>query len=56
LSSLNKAGKSQTPAAIAAALEIPRERVKKAMQRMVRDGKLRRTADGYEIVTAVGTF
>jgi DNA-binding IclR family transcriptional regulator len=55
LSCIGKAGEPQTPSAIAAALEIPQERAKKAMQRMAHEGKLRRTVDGYEIVTA-GTF
>ena len=51
LTHINKVGKPQSPAAISAALGIPRERAKKAMQRMALDGKLVRTLRGYEIVT-----
>ena len=46
----------QTPSSIAAALPIPRERAKKAMQRLATAGKLRRTGFGYELVEGVGTF
>jgi hypothetical protein len=46
----------QTPASIAVALSIPRDRTKQAMWRMARDGKLVRTADGYQLVTAAVTF
>jgi hypothetical protein len=46
----------QTPSSIAGVLEIPRERAKKAMQRMAAGGKLVQTEKGYEIPTRVGTF
>jgi hypothetical protein len=49
-------GGPQMPAAIAAALPISRERAKKAMQRMASQGKLLRTPQGYQPVTALGTF
>ena len=56
LAYIRNAGRPQTPSAISAALPIPRERAKKAMQRMAEDGKLVRTSQGYEIVATVGTF
>jgi hypothetical protein len=46
----------QTPASIAAALGIPGERAKKAMQRMARTGELMRTHSGYAIASTLGTF
>jgi hypothetical protein len=45
------AGRPQTPSSIAAGLGIPRERAKKAMQRMESEGQLTRTPLGYRIVT-----
>jgi Bifunctional DNA primase/polymerase, N-terminal len=56
LAYIRNAGRPQTPSAISAALPIPRERAKKAMQRMAEDGRLVRTSQGYEIVATVGTF
>jgi hypothetical protein len=53
---VKNAGKPQTPSSVAAALSIPKERAKKAMQRLAQDGRLVRRSQGYEIVTAVGTF
>jgi hypothetical protein len=53
---ISSAGTTQTPASIAAVLPIPRERVKKAMQRMAQDGKLLRTKQGYEVANPLGTF
>ena len=50
LAYMSEQGTAQTPSAIAAALSIPRERAKKAMQRMSTNGKLRRTRSGYELV------
>lgn len=52
LSHMNRVDDPQQPAAIAAGLGIPRERVKKAMQRMASNGKLVRTPRGYELVTS----
>lgn len=46
----------QTPASVASALPIPRERAKKAMQRMAKDGKLLRSTGGYIVPGQVGTF
>ena len=42
LSHISGSGQPQTPASIASALPIPRERAKKAMQRMVKAGQLQR--------------
>jgi hypothetical protein len=53
---IRKAGISQTPSSVAAALPITRERAKKAMQRMAKDGKLLRTKKGYTVGGKVGTF
>src|ERR1051326_5526776 len=47
---------AQTPASIAAALPIPKERAKKALQRLANQGKLVRTPSGYEPSDAAGTF
>jgi hypothetical protein len=55
LAYLQTAGTPQTPASIAAALPIPRERAKKAMQRMAVEGKLVRLNSGYT-VRSLGTF
>ena len=46
----------QTPSTVAVALGIPRERAKKAMQRMAEDDRLLRTPAGYEAGPSVGTF
>jgi len=57
LTYLTDLGKAQTPSSIAAALSIPRERAKKAMQRMAKQGQLRRTKEGYLVVgDSLGTF
>ena len=49
LAQIRDAGAPQMPSCIAAALEIPRERAKKAMQRMAGEGKLVSTPDGYKL-------
>jgi hypothetical protein len=51
LTHIRNAGGPQMPSSIAAALSIPRERVKKALQRMAEHGKLLRTSQGYSIAT-----
>jgi len=56
LAHIRNAGRPQTPSLIAAALSIPTERAKKAMQRMAGDGRLVRTDRGYEIRAVAGTF
>jgi hypothetical protein len=58
LSHIQTAGSPARPSPIAAALNIPRELAKKALQRMAKEGKLVRTAQGYEVVQAasLGTF
>ena len=56
LAHIRNAGRPEMPSAVAAALSIPRERAKKAMQRMEGEGRLMRTPDGYQIATTVGTF
>jgi hypothetical protein len=56
LSYISNSGQMQTPASIASALPIPRERAKKTMQRMAKDGKLRRTEEGYAVGDMLGTF
>jgi hypothetical protein len=56
LSYISNCSQMQTPASIASALPIPRERAKKTMQRMAKDGKLRRTKEGYAVGDALGTF
>jgi hypothetical protein len=43
----------QTPSSIAAALGIPRERAKKAMQRLAEKAQILRTADGYIVAAGV---
>lgn len=47
LTCFSHAATPQTPAAVAASLTIPRERAKKSMQRMAKDGQLIRTPEGY---------
>jgi hypothetical protein len=49
LAYMREAGTPQMPASVARALPIPRERAKKAMQRMAERGVLRRTDSGYEV-------
>jgi hypothetical protein len=39
----------QTPSEVASALAIPRECIKKAMQRLGKHGKLKRTPEGYKL-------
>jgi len=56
LAYMRNAGAPQTPSSISAALQIPKERAKKAMQRMAGDGRLVRTSRGYEIGIPAGTF
>lgn len=56
LAYISEAGTPQTPSSIAAALPIPRERAKKAMQRMAKQAQLRRTKDGYIVGDSLGTF
>jgi hypothetical protein len=56
LAYMRDVGMPRTPASIAAALPIPRERVKKAMQRMVKAGTLLRTKEGYTVANTAGTF
>jgi hypothetical protein len=56
LAYIRNAGRPQTPSSVAAALPIPRERAKKAMQRLAADGRLLRTSQGYKTDTTVGTF
>jgi hypothetical protein len=56
LAFVRDAGEPQTPSSIASTLPIPRERAKKAMQRMVKDGQLRRTKSGYTVADMLGTF
>jgi hypothetical protein len=46
----------QTPSSTAAALGIPRERAKKALQRIAKEGRLLRTSIGYISASGVGTF
>ena len=46
---IRDAGAPQMPSSIAAALEIPRERAKKAVQRMAGEGKLVSTPGGYKL-------
>jgi hypothetical protein len=53
---LREAGKPQKPASVAAALPISRERAKKAMQRMAKNGTLLRTREGYTIRAWWGHF
>jgi hypothetical protein len=53
---IRDAGRPHTPSTIAAALSIPKERAKKAMQRMARSGRLLRTSDGYVSLAEAGTF
>ena len=50
LSYISDSNQPQTPASIASALPIPRERAKKAMQRMMKGGKLQRTKSGYTVL------
>lgn len=49
LAYIRDAAEPQTPASIVAALPIPRERAKKAMQRLAKEGKLCRTEQGYMV-------
>jgi hypothetical protein len=42
-------GSPKMPSSIAAALHIPRERAKKAMQRLAKRSELRRTKAGYTL-------
>jgi len=49
LAHIRGAGAPQMPSDIAAALEIPRERAKKAVQRLAGEGKLVSTAAGYKL-------
>lgn len=49
LAQIRDTGTPQMPSSIASALAIPRERVKKAMQRMAREGKLEATPEGYKL-------
>jgi hypothetical protein len=56
LAHVQKVCTPQTPSSIAAALPIPRERAKKAMQRLAEDGRLLRTKQGYVVPGPVGTF
>ena len=49
LAHISDAGAPQTPSCIATALEIPRERAKKAVQRLAREGKLVSTPAGYKL-------
>ena len=55
LAYVRDADEPQTPSSIALALPIPRERAKKAMQRMAKEGKLVRTDQGFTVETGVGT-
>lgn len=48
-------GEPQTPSSIASALPIPRERAKKVMQRMAKEGKLIRTEQDFTAGAGVGT-
>ena len=50
LSYISDSGQPQTPGSIASALPIPRERAKKAMQRMVKGGQLQRVKSGYTVL------
>ena len=57
LAYIAEVGMPQSPASIAAALPIPRERAKKAMQRLVKLGRLAVGKEGYTIgALALGTF
>jgi hypothetical protein len=49
LAHISDAGAPQTPSCIATALEIPRERAKKAVKRLAREGKLVSTPAGYKL-------
>ncbi len=49
LAQIRDAGAPQMPSEVAAALEIPRERAKKAMQRLAGEGKLVTTLEGYKL-------
>jgi hypothetical protein len=51
-----KSGVPQTPSSISAALAIPKERVKKAMQRMAGQGLLIGSSEGYVVPGQPGTF
>jgi hypothetical protein len=50
------AGQPQMPSSIASVLPIPKERAKKAMQRMEQEGKLLRGKSGYTAAGTPGTF
>jgi hypothetical protein len=56
LAYITEAGVPQTPSSIASVLPIPRERAKKAMQGMVKDGRLLRMKDGFVAGDGLGTF
>ena len=56
LAFIGDAGKPQPPSTVSAGLRIPRERAKKAIQRMAEEGKLVRTPEGYQLPCGVGTF
>jgi hypothetical protein len=56
LARIAETGTPQTPASIAASLPIPRERAKKAMQRLAKEGRLVRTENGFTLGAGVGTF
>jgi predicted ArsR family transcriptional regulator len=49
LTHISKTEIPQTPSSIAAALRIPRERAKKAMQRLAKAGVLVSTKSGYKV-------
>jgi hypothetical protein len=49
LDHMSGATNPQTPAAVGAALAIPRECVKKSMQRLAKERKLIRTPEGYKL-------
>jgi hypothetical protein len=53
---ISEAGTPQTPSMIAAALSIPNERAKKAVQRMAKKGWLRSSKEGYIVGGNLGTF
>jgi Bifunctional DNA primase/polymerase, N-terminal len=56
LAFLRNVDEPQEPAAVAAGLAMPRERAKKAMQRMAEAGTVVRTRKGYAVPVEVGTF
>jgi DNA-binding IclR family transcriptional regulator len=55
LAYVRDSGRPHTPSSIASKLPIPRERAKKAMQRLAKKGELVRTGHGFTARAGVGT-